>query len=258
MRELNECKAEIFWRSQVRINARRKKRNLILAWCVPLCLLIALWSVTSLPAGSNGAPSAEQHYGGGLAGNGGNCDGANGATSGNAGDYKGETSNSPGSVGGIDGATPNAPGSVPFGTVDSFSFSLTWGCYGTSSYDSETGKLVKTTDATNPEEYITTYQLTEGQKQQIYDLVKDLNVTTYPDTYNPHPDGLASSPSMTLILSVKTDSVQKTITAEGIALTFESENSQGQKFLSVCKAIRDILMETDEWKALPEYEFFYD
>lgn len=255
MRELNECRAEVFCRSENRIKERRKRRNHVLAWCIPLCLLIALWSVTSLPAGSNEAPSAEQHYGGGLAGN---SDGANGTTSGNAGDYKGETSNSPGSVGGIDGATPNAPGSVPFGTVDNFSFSVTWGCYGISSYDSETGKLVKTTDATNPEEYITTYQLTEGQKQQIYNLVKDLNVTTYPDTYNPHPDGVASEPSMTLILSVNTDTVQKTIMAEKIAITFESENSQGQKFLSVCKAIRDILMETDEWKALPEYEFFYD
>ncbi len=30
-----------------------------------------------------------------------------------------------------------------------FSFSLTWGCYGISSYDSRTGKLVKTTDATH-------------------------------------------------------------------------------------------------------------
>ena len=147
---------------------------------------------------------------------------------------------------------------VPFGRLDSFSFSLTWGCYGISSYDSETGKLVKTTDATNPEEYITTYQLTDAQKQQIYDLVKGLNVTAYPDMYNPHNDGLASEPPMTLVLTVHTDMVQKTITAEDIALTFESQNSQGQKFLSVCKAIRDILMETEAWKALPEYEYFYD
>lgn len=251
MRELNECTAEVFRRSENRIKERKKKRNHVLAWCIPLCLLIAVCSVIPLMPGEPANGGAVMDGAHNLIGN---YDGANGAASGNAGDYKGETSNSPGSVGGIDGATPNAP----FGTVDSFSFSLTWGCYGISSYDSKTGKLVKTTDATNPEEYVTTYQLTEGQKQQIYDLVKNLNVTTYPDAYNPHPDGVVSEPSMTLILSVKTDTVQKTITAADIALTFESEDSQGQKFLSVCKAIRDILMETDEWKALPEYEFFYD
>lgn len=308
MRELNECRAEVFRRSENRIKAR-KRRSRILALCIPLCLLIGLWSVSSEP------PS-----------NGSNYDGVIGAT---LGGYKGQVNNAPESAedsfgtngsasdGIYDsiGAIPNKPGSAPmvtvenfslsggtnmnkacmsliivslllvcamavnltgcsadragdykgetgnsgdFGTVDSFSFSLTWGCYGISSYDSETGKLVKTTDATNPEDYITTYQLTDTQKQQIYDLVKGLDVTVYPDTYNPQPEGFMSSPSMTLILSVRTDMVNKTITAEDIALTFEAQNAKGQKFLDVCKAIEDILIETEEWKALPEYEFFYD
>lgn len=144
------------------------------------------------------------------------------------------------------------------GSLDSFNFSLTWNCYGVSSYDSESGKLVKTTHATNPEDYVTTYWLTTEQKQEIFDLILNLNVTDYPDIYNPHKNGLASDPSMTLILSVKTDTVEKTIAAENIALTYESNNKKGQKFLDVCKAIRDILTETEEWKDLPEYEFFYD
>jgi hypothetical protein len=309
MRELDECRAEVFRRSENRRKERKKRRNRVIAWCIPLCLLIGLWSMSSDP------PS-----------NGSNYDGVIGAT---LGGDKGQVNNAPESAEdsfGINGsasdgiydsigAIPNKPGSAPmvtvenfslsggtnmnkacmsliivslllvcamavnltgcsadragdykgetgnsgdFGTVDSFSFSLTWGCYGISSYDSETGKLVKTTDATNPEDYITTYQLTDTQKQQIYDLVKGLDVTAYPDTYNPQPEGFMSSPSMTLILSVNTGMVQKTIAAKGIVYTFESEKSKGQKFLDVCKVIRDILMETDEWKALPEYEFFYD
>lgn len=143
------------------------------------------------------------------------------------------------------------------GSLDDFNFSLTWDCYGVSSYDSKTGKLVKTTDAANPEDYVTTYRLTPEQKQKIYDLISDLNVTSYPDTYNPHKNGLSSSPSMTLILSVNTDKVQKTITAADIAMSYGSEDRKGQKFLSVCEAIKDILIETDEWKSLPEYEVFY-
>lgn len=146
---------------------------------------------------------------------------------------------------------------LSLGDPKGFSFSLTWDCYGISSYDSKTGKLVKTKDATNPEDYVTTYLLTAEQKQEIFDLISDLDVTSYPDTYSPHGDGIDSSPPMTLILSVNTDTIQKTITASNIALTFGSNNRKGQKFLDVCKAIRDILTETEEWKSLPEYEFFY-
>lgn len=262
MRELNKCRAEVFRRSEKRIKARKRRRQM-LALCVPLCLLIAVWSVTSVPPSNGGdydgvigTTSGNEYKGGKPNASGSTVDSSETIPNGSiAGNHYGTAGNTPGSS---NGTIPNKPESVPAGTADSFSFSLTWGCYGISSYDSETGKLVKTTDATNPEDYITTYQLTDAQKQQIYDLVKDLNVTAYPDTYNPHTDGLASKPSMTLILTVNTGTVHKTITAKGIALTFESQNSQGQKFLSVCKAIADILMETDEWKALPEYEFFYE
>lgn len=143
-------------------------------------------------------------------------------------------------------------------SLESFSFSLTWNTYGVSSYDSATGKLVKSSDATHPEEYTTTYLLTEEQKQQVYAWIKDLQVTDYPDTYNPHPDGLMSSPSMTLILSVHTDTMQKTIQAKDIAITNESTNEKGQRFLTVCESIAQMLTETEKWKALPEYEFFYE
>ena len=62
--------------------------------------------------------------------------------------------------------TPLAPTNIP----EDFSFSLVWNCYGISSYDSQTGKLVKTTDATNPKDYITYYQLTDEDKEYIYNL----------------------------------------------------------------------------------------
>ena len=39
------------------------------------------------------------------------------------------------------------------------------------SYDSQTGKLVKTTDATNPDDYVTYYQLTDADKEYIYNLI---------------------------------------------------------------------------------------
>lgn len=140
---------------------------------------------------------------------------------------------------------------------EDFSFSYVWNMYGISSYDSETGKLIKTTHATHPEEYETTYVLPDSEMAQIYEQISSLDILSYPDEYNPN-EGVYTSPPMTLILSVKYGDVEKTVKAENIAYSSSSENKKGQKFLSVCKAIEEILTGSEEWKALPEYEFLYD
>ncbi len=141
--------------------------------------------------------------------------------------------------------------------VPVYSFSLTWNVYGISSYDSKTGKLVKTTDATNPQDYITTLKLTEQQYVRIWKLINNLNIEDYPDEYNPHKVAV-SDPYMTLKLSVKTDKIDKTVTAQKIAIFYGTDNEKELKFLNTCKGIIDILTSTKEWKSLPEYEHFYD
>lgn len=235
MRELNECKAEILRRSEKRIKDRKRKLSRVLAACVPMCLVFVLCAAFVLPSAVSGDSD--------------NLKGADGTLG---------TLTAGGEVqGAIVNTTHDYSVNSGLGSYENFSFSLTWGCYGISSYDSVTGKLVKTTDATNPEDYITTYFLTDGQKRAIYDLIAELDVTDYPSKYDPHNGTLASDPSMTLILSVSTDTVQKTVSAKDIALTYEAKNGKGQKFLDACKAIKEILTQTDEWKALPEYEFFY-
>lgn len=50
MREINECTAEVFRRSEKRIKERKRNRNRILALCIPLCLIVTVCSVTILPA----------------------------------------------------------------------------------------------------------------------------------------------------------------------------------------------------------------
>lgn len=47
MRELNECTAEVFRRSEMRIKERRKKNKRILAFCIPLCFVTVLWAALS-------------------------------------------------------------------------------------------------------------------------------------------------------------------------------------------------------------------
>ena len=138
---------------------------------------------------------------------------------------------------------------------EDFAFALTWNCYGISSYDSQTGKLVKTTDATTPDDYVTYYQLTDQDKEYIYNLIAPLDVSSYPEVYDPQ-NGI-SKPSMTLILTVYCNGTQKTIKAESIALSFTSEDEKGQAFLSVCEAICNRLTATEEWKALPDCENLY-
>lgn len=139
---------------------------------------------------------------------------------------------------------------------DDFSFAITWNVFGSSSYDSHTGKLVKTTDAQNPEDYITYCKLSDVDMEYIYSLIVSLDVYSYPEIYNPK-NGL-SDPDATLILTVRVDDEEKTIKAEHISLFFRSEDEKGQKFLDTCQAISNLLEATDQWKALPDSESFYE
>ena len=139
---------------------------------------------------------------------------------------------------------------------EDFSFALTWNVFGISSYDSQTGKLIKTTDTTHPENYVTSYKLTDEEKKHIYTLLTDLDVNSYPDVYDPQ-NGM-SEPDATLILTVRMNGKTKTIKAEHISLFFVSKDEKGQLFLDTCDAISNILMTTEQWKALPDYENLYE
>ncbi len=141
-------------------------------------------------------------------------------------------------------------------TCEDFSFSLVWNCYGISSYDSKSGTLVKTTDTDHTEDYTTQLRLTQAQMATVYDLIRELDVTSYPDEYDPNGN-VMSKPPMTLILQVNMGGTSKTIAAKHIAITFESKDPKGQAFLTACKTIIDMLEATEEWKALPQYEHFY-
>lgn len=137
-----------------------------------------------------------------------------------------------------------------------FSFSLTWGTFGISSYDSATGRLVKTDDVSNKEDYQTTHFLTPQEKAEIFRIIEDLSPYTYPDTYNP-TEGKATVPYQDIILSVEIDGDRKTITAEQVALD-EATSALGKRFMDACKAIADILESSEEWNALPDFPFLYD
>ncbi len=141
---------------------------------------------------------------------------------------------------------------------DDFSFSFTWNTFGISSYDSKTGKLIKTSDTLNPKDYTTTLRLSDDELTHIYNLIRELDIISYPDIYDPFEDLMESNSHITLILSIKTAKFEKTVKAENIALPNTPDSPEGQRFINVCKEIQDILTSSDEWKSLPEYDTFYD
>ena len=141
-------------------------------------------------------------------------------------------------------------------SADDFSFALTWNVYGISSYDSLTGRLVKTTDATNTDDYVTYCKLPEDDLDRIRELIEVLDPDSYPDRYD--PGNGCSEPSATLILTVRYGERTKTISAEDISLLYQADNEKGQLFLDTCEKISGILTGTPEWQALPEFERLYD
>ena len=140
---------------------------------------------------------------------------------------------------------------------EEFSFKLTWNVFGVSSYDSKTGELIKSSDATHPEDYTTECFLTEEEMDEIYELIKELDMESYPEKYDPFK-GEMSTPSQTLILQACIDGEEMIIRAEDISLSDRAGNKKGQKFLDTCDTISRMLMDSEEWEALPEYEFLYE
>lgn len=147
-----------------------------------------------------------------------------------------------------------------------FSFSLVWSTYGISSYDSQTGKLVKTKDATDVSKYTDYVKLSRYKLEQVYKyLFMDIDITEYPNIYDPfyNPEngiGLVSEPSQTIIITATANGITKTITCEDIAFGSldEGYGDEGKSFLSAIDNITALLTSLPEWKAFPDYEFLYD
>lgn len=143
------------------------------------------------------------------------------------------------------------------GIPDDFSFSLIYGILGDLTYDSETGVLVKQRSATHVEDYTTTYFCTDEQRYRLYDLIVEMDPSSYPDEYNPIADNISSSPSYEIVLTVTYHGTTKTITCHDVAIGTPGKDEQGERLLAVVEAIAEILYASDEWQALPEYEHFY-
>lgn len=149
------------------------------------------------------------------------------------------------------------------GLPEDFQFSLVWNTYGVSSYNSETGELVKTSHATHPEDYVTELILDDAARQAAWEAISALDLADYPAEYDPNP-GVMSTPSMTLVLTVMQNGTEQEIRCEDIAQCYDAENNytskdkKGQAFMTACHTLIRLITAAPEWQALPEPEFLYE
>ena len=266
MKELNDYTAEVRRRyeerQQYEIQCRTRRQHFIrtLALCLPLVLCVVAGALLLPPTLSRDIalnPELEST----VTSNAGTLEGGK----------TGEASTAP--VDSLESGTKSAADkSDQLGIeVDSieppadFSFTFVWNCNGISSYDSATGKLVKTSHATHPEDYLTTLELTAEQKEQIWIWLTGLDLETFPAEYDPYnpPDEkptVFSEPNRNLILALRQNGKEVTVACHGICLDGigEGYDDRARAFLRVCDQLTDLLTSTPEWEALPDYEFYYD
>ncbi len=140
---------------------------------------------------------------------------------------------------------------------EDFYFVLTWGVRLDSSYDSRTGTLIKTkyVRERQPEEYIATYQY--PNINEIYEMAKSINIYSYKDDYYPYEGcSMRSNPSVDYVFEIN----DKTITSNDCPIMSEIPDSvtkKGKQYLSLILTIKDTLINSDEWKAMPDFEILY-
>ena len=141
--------------------------------------------------------------------------------------------------------------------LEKFTFSLTWGVGFDSSYNSKTGTLIKTDKVINrsPEEYVTTFEY--PNIESLYEKVKLFALYQYPSTYDPYEGVTISTNPKTnykLTIDDKTIEARNCPIIEGYP---EGLTWSGKEFLELVFEIRDTIQNSDEWKALPDYEVLY-
>ena len=140
---------------------------------------------------------------------------------------------------------------------EDFYFVFTWGVQLDSSYDSRTGILTKTkyVRERRPEEYIATYLY--PNINEVYEIAKSINVYSYADDYYPYEGYLGyTSPSVDYVFEVN----NKIVTSEDCPLLPEIPDSvteKGKQYLSLLFSIKNTLINSDEWKAMPDPEILY-
>ena len=141
--------------------------------------------------------------------------------------------------------------------LEKFTFSLTWGIGFDSSYDSDSGTLVKADKVIerSPEEYVTTFEY--PSLESLYEKAKHLSLYSYPSNYDAYNGvSISTNPKTNYRLTID----DKTIEAKDCPIIEgypEGLSWDAKRFLEIVFEIRDTILNSEEWKALPDYEVRY-
>ena len=150
----------------------------------------------------------------------------------------------------------NAPAfDTPF---EEFKFSLQWGVELDASYNSGTKQLVKFTHVRErqPEDYITTYNY--PYLEEVYDSVKAMNPNAYADDFDPYggKKHIVSNPSMKYKLTIGDKSIE--IKDYPMNRDLSGLSSKGKKLMALIFSVTDTIENSQEWKNLPDFEYYYN
>lgn len=160
---------------------------------------------------------------------------------------------------------PPAPEPVltldPDNMPEDFSFALRFNVMGCCYYDSAADRLCSGTHEDNPEEYTALFRMSEEERLKVYRMIAEMEISTYPDEYDPINDPDADikvmvTPEERMELTVRAGGMEKTVRA----LTANQDvgyDDKAQEFLDVCRYIEDMLYDSEEWKALPDNKILF-
>ena len=143
---------------------------------------------------------------------------------------------------------------------DNYNFEITWGLP-RSYYNSNNGQLVKSRDYIEhkPEDYITNYKLKDSERTAIYNSLISVDILSYPEQYNPYLEDKGSTefadPSAGMIFSI--DGYTISCPYFTTNKSHNPKNERGLSFVTSMQLIIYILVTTEEWKNLPDYEVWY-
>ncbi len=139
---------------------------------------------------------------------------------------------------------------------DDFNFKLNFNTYGKDQIDTYKGTFTKdlVMDGTKTIEF----KIPDNVKNNIYNLMKDINIMSFPDTLE--VKGMGVTPSCDYKLTVTINGKTKTIVwNEGFYADMTDNLPKANvNFLKLVKHISDYIYSTDEYKNMPKANGGYD
>ena len=135
---------------------------------------------------------------------------------------------------------------------EDFHFEITWGAFGSSYYNSETGELIKKKD----ENIQTTYFMGEENLRKVYDIIFENKI--YKINKLSSFGFLFSDPAGEYEITIYANNEEKVITAPyGADISRSPYTIKAYRFAIAIEKIRSIICESEEWKALKDPEYWY-